>query len=293
MREAVIALFVALGTGAAAPIPGNVLQGKIVDWPAERTGTLRLAPLAGGMFIARGSIDASGNFKINLPDLPDRGLNRLGDLFGPASNLRPDCTGAGRADPADSEYQIYYLNVVVNGREFGDATYDNSAAMLAKPDSVAGTVVYFSKPAVLDGKVTCGADKNDAVLKGNFAAGWQMVLTEIRPGKSGDSEVETYLPAAPLPPLQWRVFKEYGGTGVMMKPGTTIVESLSLDGPAQKAGLQSGDQILTIDGKEIKTYDDTAALRGDPNTVVTLTVKREGEAQPVTLKITRALVRVP
>jgi carboxyl-terminal processing protease len=65
--------------------------------------------------------------------------------------------------------------------------------------------------------------------------------------------------------------------------------------PAEKAGLKAGDIVTAIDGSSTNdlTLDDAVAkVRGTRGTTVTLTIQREGEAQPIELTITRDVIVV-
>ncbi len=56
------------------------------------------------------------------------------------------------------------------------------------------------------------------------------------------------------------------------------------DGPAEKAGLKSGDEITTVDGAAVtgKTYEQVALMvRGEPGTVVRLGIKAESAVRDV------------
>ena len=72
--------------------------------------------------------------------------------------------------------------------------------------------------------------------------------------------------------------------------GLTVVAAL--DGmPAQVAGIQSGDRLVTLDGDAVATLAPDAAvgrLRGRPGTEVKLTVMRIGWAEPKSFTLTRA-----
>src|SRR5262249_11889861 len=65
----------------------------------------------------------------------------------------------------------------------------------------------------------------------------------------------------------------------------------SADGsPARRAGLESGDQLLKIDGVETQALANSEAvdrLRGRSGTSVTLTVMRQGWAEPRAFTLTR------
>ncbi|MDQ2816583.1 MAG: S41 family peptidase [Candidatus Eremiobacteraeota bacterium] len=67
-------------------------------------------------------------------------------------------------------------------------------------------------------------------------------------------------------------------------------------GPAQKAGVQAGDIVLSIDGKPTKgltTADDSKMIRGTAGTSVQLTVQRAGVAALLNFAITRAFIHTP
>jgi carboxyl-terminal processing protease len=59
--------------------------------------------------------------------------------------------------------------------------------------------------------------------------------------------------------------------------------------PAERAGLQSGDHVLAVDGVSVEgstVNDQVTKIRGEPGTDVTLTIQRDGE-EPFDLTITR------
>jgi carboxyl-terminal processing protease len=60
--------------------------------------------------------------------------------------------------------------------------------------------------------------------------------------------------------------------------------------PAQKAGLQPGDEIIAIDGQDVTGVDPTEVLKkvlGPKGSQVTLTIARKDEKQPLQFTITR------
>jgi carboxyl-terminal processing protease len=100
----------------------------------------------------------------------------------------------------------------------------------------------------------------------------------------------------------------FGGVGISYsvddKTHFLHVENVILDGPSDKAGVQSDDYITAIDGKpttqifegattlEVQQKRVTQALRGDPGTRVRLTIQRNGKLlEPVT--ITRQTIHQP
>jgi len=72
-----------------------------------------------------------------------------------------------------------------------------------------------------------------------------------------------------------------------------VVTTPLLGGPADKAGVRPGDVIVQVDGKETKglTLDGARdVLRGEVGTSVVLTVRREGEKEPLEIPIVRAVI---
>lgn len=66
--------------------------------------------------------------------------------------------------------------------------------------------------------------------------------------------------------------------------------------PASRAGLRYGDQIIAIDGKESTNWNSDkirSNLLGDRGTQVTVTVRRVGEPNPITMNITRDGIALP
>ena len=91
----------------------------------------------------------------------------------------------------------------------------------------------------------------------------------------------------------------FGGIGAYVtqaEDGRIILEPMP-DLPAEKAGIRKGDTLLKVDDTEIvaeMTTDETIALiRGEVGTVVRLTIRHEGEPEPVTVEITREEIPSP
>lgn len=90
----------------------------------------------------------------------------------------------------------------------------------------------------------------------------------------------------------------YVGVGVTVqvrKDGTGLdVISVSANGPAESAGILSGDVLIAVDGTSLagKTSEDARLLiRGEENTQVVLTVDRNGQTLEFT--VTRRSLQVP
>ncbi len=89
-------------------------------------------------------------------------------------------------------------------------------------------------------------------------------------------------------------------TGVGMEVGEknkilTVIAPLK-NTPAEKAGIQSGDQILKIDKtitSGLSVDKAVKLIRGEAGTSVTLTIFREGFKEPKEFKIIRAVINIP
>jgi len=91
---------------------------------------------------------------------------------------------------------------------------------------------------------------------------------------------------------------QYGGIGSMIQQRDEyIIISNPIEGfPAEKAGLKAGDKILEIDGKSVvgkKADEVSSLLKGAKNTELEVTVKRQNTEEPITIKVTRELIKVP
>ncbi len=87
----------------------------------------------------------------------------------------------------------------------------------------------------------------------------------------------------------------YGGIGAQVdaRAGSIMVVAPLPDSPAERAGLQSGDRILAIDGvptREWTLREAATSLRGPIGTTVVLTVRRIGLDAPLTLPVTRGRI---
>lgn len=105
-----------------------------------------------------------------------------------------------------------------------------------------------------------------------------------------------YLEPEAFNDLQESTSGEFGGLGIEVgvEDGFIKVVSPIDDTPASKAGIESGDLIIKIDGqptKGISLMDAVEKMRGKVGHPIELTLVREG-GQPFTVKLVRAVIRV-
>jgi carboxyl-terminal processing protease len=97
--------------------------------------------------------------------------------------------------------------------------------------------------------------------------------------------------------MQTETSGRFGGIGLEVTDNGGLLEVVSpIDGtPAAAAGLKPGDLITAVNGKTVEGLSLTAAvaeMRGPPNTSLRLTVKRQGQEQPLTFTLTRQIIHV-
>ncbi len=105
-----------------------------------------------------------------------------------------------------------------------------------------------------------------------------------------------------MPPAEAKVFQEniagnFGGVGMEIganKDGLLTVIAPLKGTPAEKAGILSGDIVLSIDGKTtdgMTTDEAVKAIRGLKGTTVTFVIYRDGKM--ITIPVVRDTIQVP
>ena len=107
----------------------------------------------------------------------------------------------------------------------------------------------------------------------------------------------SYLDNEAFKELQVGTQGEFGGLGIEvgMEDGFVKVVAPIEDTPAFKAGVKSGDLVIKLDDTPVKgmTLNEAVKkMRGKPGTDITLTIVRKGEAKPLTLTLTRAVIKI-
>ncbi|MBQ7733989.1 MAG: S41 family peptidase, partial [Synergistaceae bacterium] len=89
----------------------------------------------------------------------------------------------------------------------------------------------------------------------------------------------------------------YGGLGMYVgdRDGAILVIAPMEDSPAERAGLKAKDQIVKVDNEDLVGWTTDMVvqkLRGEPDTKVTVWVRREGEDELLSFEITREIIKL-
>ena len=88
---------------------------------------------------------------------------------------------------------------------------------------------------------------------------------------------------------------EFGGIGVYIEPGAAgaVIVEVQQDGPAMAAGVEAGDLVTAVDGKDcagMPLGELVTRIRGKIGSSVELTLQHSGTGETVTVPITRARI---
>lgn len=123
-------------------------------------------------------------------------------------------------------------------------------------------------------------------------AGVDAMLEELDP-------YTVYIPEEENEDLQMMISKTYGGIGAIIhkkKEANVIINEPYAGSPAQKYGLQCGDEILAIDGiptKGLETKESSDRMKGKPGTTVVFTVKKVHSGDTLDIPIVRERIHFP
>ena len=108
-----------------------------------------------------------------------------------------------------------------------------------------------------------------------------------------------YIPEEENEDLQMMLSKTYGGIGAIIhkkKDGNVIINEPYYGSPAQKYGLQCGDEILEIDGVPtigLETKESSDRMKGKPGTTVVFKVKKVRSGEIIDIPVVRERIHVP
>jgi carboxyl-terminal processing protease len=89
----------------------------------------------------------------------------------------------------------------------------------------------------------------------------------------------------------------YAGLGIQIdvRDGWITVVAPLPETPAERAGIETGDQIIEVDGKSTegwKNDEAVKALRGNPGSKVGITIRRAGITEPIKYRLIRAQIHM-
>ena len=132
-------------------------------------------------------------------------------------------------------------------------------------------------------------------------------VDEINPGELNETAIKAmldgldpytvFIPESDIENAKFMTTGEYGGIGALIQYDGewTRISDPYYGWPAQKAGLIAGDGILEVNGVDCKkknTQQVSDLLKGQPNTEVTIKVRRYGEDKPLTKTLKREKVKI-
>ena len=123
-------------------------------------------------------------------------------------------------------------------------------------------------------------------------AGVDAMLEELDP-------YTIYIPEEENEDLQMRLSKTYGGIGAIIhkKVGENVIINEPYAGsPAEKYGLQCGDEIIQINGvptKDLETKESSDRMKGKPGTTVVFKVKKVRTGDTLDINIVRERIHFP
>ena len=123
-------------------------------------------------------------------------------------------------------------------------------------------------------------------------AGVDAMLEELDP-------YTIYIPEEENEDLQMMLSKTYGGIGAIIhktKDDNVIINEPYAGSPAQKFGLQCGDEILEIDGvltKGLETKESSDRMKGKPGTTVVFKVKKVHTGDTLDIPVVRERIHFP
>ncbi|MGB0179481.1 MAG: S41 family peptidase [Flavobacteriales bacterium] len=107
-----------------------------------------------------------------------------------------------------------------------------------------------------------------------------------------------YFPETKMEDVRFMQTGEYGGVGASIETrnGQTIVVDLLEGEPAEQAGLQLGDVVMRVNGRDLAGLDQNQIgdlLQGATGTDVTVDIQRPGTREILTFELQRQKVKVP
>ena len=125
----------------------------------------------------------------------------------------------------------------------------------------------------------------------------ELIYSAIKGTLRGLDPHSSFLDPESYREMQVETSGSFGGLGIEITLKDDILTVVApIDGtPAYRTGLHTGDRIVKIDGlstKDMQLVDAVKRMRGKPGTKVTISIAREGWAEPKDFDIVREQIRV-
>ena len=107
----------------------------------------------------------------------------------------------------------------------------------------------------------------------------------------------TYIPEDELETFQITTTGQYGGIGALIGivNKKIVVTHPYKNFPAYRSGIRVGDEIISINGKNVQSKNPTeisGLLKGNPKTALELKIRRAGKSETVTHQLTREKISI-
>ncbi len=107
----------------------------------------------------------------------------------------------------------------------------------------------------------------------------------------------SYMNAKQFRDMQVQTRGEFGGLGLEVTQDNGIIKVIAPidDTPAARAGMKSGDLILSLDNMSVQGLslnDAVDKMRGPPGSTIKLLIKREGVEKPLDVSMQREIIKV-
>ncbi len=183
------------------------------------------------------------------------------------------------------------LSVFADGNEMEASSDSTHTALMNNGDPKKGKMALDDLRAFVKAfnhiRSAYVEEVDDATLLKNAVKG---MLSELDPHSN-------FLEPDHFKDLQETSTGEFGGLGLEVGMEDNFIKVISPidDTPAQKAGIKTGDLIISIDGQPIKGLDLGEAvkkMRGPKGSEVTLSIIRKGVPQPIEFTLIRDIISV-
>jgi len=132
-------------------------------------------------------------------------------------------------------------------------------------------------------------------------------VDEVNPKKLIDNSIHgmldqldpytDYIPEEDLEAFSIQTTGQYAGVGALIGivRNKTVITNPYVGYPAERAGLRVGDELISVDGKNVQgkpTIEVSTLLKGKPKTEVQVEIKRAGQKENIKFKLVREKIKI-